>query len=352
MMRCKNCILPETARGVKFDDNGLCQLCKNYKEFVPKGQELLLEEMHQYIQGKGDYNCIVPVSGGRDSSYALYYAKEILGLKALAVHNDNDFETDIANKNLDAITKNMGVPLIRISSKSKISKKIVAEKFKMNSSFGPWVVVFETCEACEYGYLSAAYNTAKKKNIQLIIWGDSKDESTQSFYDLCPHDKRPTKWDRLIRPGLINVIKYKYYFSRMKKEYGSNSSDGLKEIHLFDYIRWDRKVIVDTIKDRLKWSVPAGSPTTWRLDCSLVPLVDYLTEAANGVSKIELGFSNMVRSGKMDRNDALKQVEQIKKNRNLNQLKMYLMDIGIHLSLIDRVFNEGRHRGSEKKAEN
>jgi len=336
MKRCSKCIMPETAKGIKFDEKGLCQLCRGYKEFIPRGEQELRKEIEQYLNEKDEYNCIVPVSGGRDSAYALYYAKEVLGLKPLAVHNDNDFETETASKNLEEMTKRLNVPLIRMNSKEHITKKTVAEKFKMNSTFGSGLIVDQTCEACKYGFESAAYNNARKRGIKLIIWGDSKDESTEPYHKLIQH-KVPTKLQRLLSPNVFSWFKFKRYFNMMKKEYGSNSPDGLKDIHLYDYIRWDRKVIVNTIQDKIGWSAPADSPTTWRVDCSLIPLVNYLTKKAYGVSKIELGFSNMVRSGKMDRDDALKQTEQIKKNIDVDKLKVFLKEMGISKSIIKRV---------------
>lgn len=335
MIRCAKCIMPETAKEIKFDKNGLCQLCANYKEFTPKGEQALREEIERHIKKEANHNCIVPVSGGRDSAYALYYAAKILNLKPLAVHNDNDFETEIANKNLEIMTKSLNVPLIRVSSKNHITKKIIAEKFKMNASFGAGLVVDQTCEACEYGFHSAAYSIARKEGIEIILWGDSLDESTVPFHKLFPHHI-PTKWERLLSPSALSLFKYKMYFNEMKKEYGSDSPDGLKAIHLYDYIRWDQGTIVETIQKELGWSAPENS-RTWRVDCSLVPLVNYLTEKAYGVSKLEIGFSSMIRSGKMDRNDALRQVDNVKKNTDVDKLKISLREINISQSVIDRV---------------
>ena len=142
----------------------------------------------------------------------------------------------------------------------------------------------------------------------------------------------------LFSPGVINLFKYKQLFKKMKEEYGPCSAEGLKEIHLYDFIKWDRRVIVDTIQDKIGWSAPKKSATSWRIDCSLIPLVNYLTEKAYGVSKIEIGFSNMVRAGKMDRDDALKQVEQIKKNTNVDELKKFVKELGISEKNIERCF--------------
>ncbi|MCG2711505.1 MAG: hypothetical protein L6416_04170 [Candidatus Omnitrophica bacterium] len=336
MKRCLKCIMPDAAAGIKLDENGVCQLCKEYKEFIPKGVDELCKEIEGCVSKDAKYNCVVPVSGGRDSAYALYYAKEILGLKPLAVHNDNDFETKIATKNLEKMTKTLNIPLVRVSSKTQVIKKIVAEKFKKNAFFGVGLIVEQTCEACKYGFESASYNTARKEGVKVIIWGDSVDESTVPYHKLFTH-KKPTKLQMLLSPGVLNLFKYKYYFKKMKKEYGPNSPDGLKEIHLYDYIKWDRRIIVDTIQSKMGWSAPKESATSWRIDCSLVPLVNYLTEKAYGVSKIEIGFSNMVRGGKMDREDALKQVEQIKKNTNVDELKKFIKQLKIPQTIIDKV---------------
>ncbi|MDZ7341270.1 MAG: hypothetical protein ONB27_07930 [candidate division KSB1 bacterium] len=336
MKRCIKCIMPETAKGIILDANGLCQLCKNYKPYMPKGEEALRNEIQPYLTTHSEYDCLVPLSGGRDSTYALYYTKKVLKLKPLAMHNDNDFVTDVATANLEITTKQLDVPLIRMGSKNHLSKKIVREKFIMNARFGAGLVVDQTCEACKYGFESAAYNMARKHNIALIFWGDSVEESTEQFHDLSAHT-HPSRCKRLLSPTMLNYIRYKYNFCKMKKEYGQNSKQGLKEIHLYDYIKWDRRVIIETIKKEVGWTVPENAVTTWRTDCSLVPIVNYLTGKAYGVTKMELGFSNMIRSGKMDREEALRQVELIRKNWNIERAKNLLNEIGIPQKIIDAV---------------
>lgn len=338
MRRCSMCIMPETAKGIEFDEKGLCQLCGDIKKVVPKGKDALIREIGKYIQKNIDsqYNCVVPVSGGRDSAYALYYAKEILGLRPLAVHNDNDFETEIARENLDNMVEKLGVPLIRCSSDDHITKKIVAEKFKMNAPYGPGLIVDQTCEACKYGFESGSYNIARKYGIQVVIWGDSVEESTVSFHSLFDH-KVPSRWERLFTKEVFNVLKYKYYFNRMKRQYGPDSPHGLKEIHFYDYIEWNREIMVKTIQDKLGWSKPKDASTSWRIDCSLIPLVDYLTFKAYGVSKIELGFSSMIRLGKMDREDALRQVEEIKGKMDIEELNCFLKDLDVSPACIKKV---------------
>jgi hypothetical protein len=320
---------------INFDENGVCQLCQNHKEFTPKGEQELRRDIGNYVRRSEKYDCIVPVSGGRDSSYALWYAKNVLGLSPIAVHNDNDFETEIAGKNLETITKSLDVPLVRVSSSNGIAKKIVAEKFKMNAPFGAGLIAEQTCEACKYGFESASYGLARKEGVQLIIWGDSEYESTAPFHALQNHEV-PSTWRRLLSPGAINLLKYKYYFAKMRREYGPNSCEGLKEIHLYNYIQWDRKIIIETIR-KMGWAKPQTHATSWRIDCSLVPLVNYLTKKAYGVSKLEIGFSNMVRSGKMDRNDALRQIEEIQSVVDVSKLKDFLIEMNIPQVVVKKI---------------
>jgi hypothetical protein len=175
--------------------------------------------------------------------------------------------------------------------------------------------------------------------VRLIIWGDSTDESTEPYHTLIDHSNASFV-ERLKKPQLLalfNYLKYKYHFKRMHHEYGEHSSEGLTEVHLFDYLLWDRRVITETIQKELGWTKPDDSPTSWRIDCQLVPLVNHLVKKAYGVSKIELGFANMVRSGKMDRDDALKQVAEIERLSTTTDIEHFLKEMGVSVQSIRQV---------------
>lgn len=330
MERCARCIIPKTAKGIVFNDSGECQLCSGFQKYIPLGGKALEKEIQPYIQDSPGFNCVVPVSGGRDSAFALYYAKRVLGLKPIAFHNNNDFETDIAKNNLQAMASALDVPLIRTFSPREHARKIVAEKFKMNLPYGPGLMVHHACEACKFGFETGAYNTARARGIKLVIWADSKYESTVPYHDLNPQQHAaPSSIKRLMAGQGWSLLKYRYYFSQLSKEYGPHHTRGIKEIHLYDYVQWDQNEIVETIGKHLGWSAPENSPTTWRVDCKLVPLVNYLTWKAYGVSKIELGFANMVRAGQMKREDAIQKGELIQQNMDLQQLRQLLLAMNI-----------------------
>ena len=104
---CKRCILDESIADLIVDDYGECNYCKIHDELDKeyplnkKGKKLFDILINQIIdKGKNSkYDCIVGVSGGRDSTFALYKAVE-LGLRPLAVHFDNGWNSAIAVTNI------------------------------------------------------------------------------------------------------------------------------------------------------------------------------------------------------------------------------------------------------------
>jgi N-acetyl sugar amidotransferase len=117
---CKRCVLDTTARNISFDENGNCNFCK---DFIKRSYKILNESSEEkelklkaFVEkvktaGKGKrYNCIVGVSGGADSSWTLVKAVE-LGLKPLAVHMDNGWNSELAQNNISNLVNKLGVDL-------------------------------------------------------------------------------------------------------------------------------------------------------------------------------------------------------------------------------------------------
>jgi len=119
MKICRRCIYDDRLDQIKFDSKGVCNYCKQVDELIEiygTGQEKGKKEFESIvnkikIDGKfNKYDVIVGVSGGTDSSYLLHLAKSI-GLRPLAVHFDNTWNTSISSKNIALITRKLGVDL-------------------------------------------------------------------------------------------------------------------------------------------------------------------------------------------------------------------------------------------------
>jgi asparagine synthetase B (glutamine-hydrolysing) len=96
LRRCSKCILPETMPFIEFDEYGLCNYCRDTKPLNKlKSKQELIELISPY-KGAGDYDCVVPFSGGRDSCYSLHIIVKELGLKPLTFTYDWGMFTDLA----------------------------------------------------------------------------------------------------------------------------------------------------------------------------------------------------------------------------------------------------------------
>ena len=120
MMICARCIYDDKVSGINFDSEGVCNYCHQVDELLEKfgtgtcEGKLEFEKIVNAIRtshAKKKYNCIVGVSGGTDSSYVLFLAVK-MGLRPLAVHYDNTWNSAIATQNIAIVTKKLNVDLI------------------------------------------------------------------------------------------------------------------------------------------------------------------------------------------------------------------------------------------------
>jgi len=325
MKRCQICILPYHTPGISFKD-GICSLCNNYRTPKLLGKDKLLEDIDKTLKKhtkNNKYDCIIPISGGRDSIYVLYYAKK-LGLNILAVNFDNAFSSQYATKNIENAIRVLNIDLISGGPKSCSLTFLVKQAVHLSPKISPIVSFGLICGGCGFAYKRFVYKIAQEKEIPLIIWGDSQEESSK----VIKYEPPGLSLIQKIHPRIFyRRLLYKLEFEKLRKEFNNIYYNGT-ELHLFDYIEWDRRKILDTITKKLNWQKPPDSPTSWRIDCKIAPLADALMEMAYGVSKIEIGFSNMVRAGKMNREEAIDKIEQLKSLRS-DRIKNLCKELGI-----------------------
>ncbi len=316
MKRCTRCIMPESVPGISFDSAGVCSYCLEYRNEESLGENAFQEIIAFSRKTKSTYDCVVPLSGGRDSSFVLYLAKVKYNLKPLAVSNDNEFRVEQALVNMQTACRKLKVDFLNVRSKRDIAHKIVKSNFRASTGFGQ----FGLCNACVYGYRSAVYIAAEKYGIPLILWGESKQEATQ--------DMEKKAFSALNGTGhslgkLLNINFYlsEYYklLQRMESPVYGNSvfsrsipvlkNKEIKEVRVFDYLTWDREQMKAAIINDLGWRKPEDHVSTWRTDCRLHPLVNYTFYKLFGCSKDCFGYHKMINSGQMKRDEALIQEE-------------------------------------------
>jgi PP-loop superfamily ATP-utilizing enzyme len=110
MTCCTSCLLTDKYPGISFSQEGLCSLCSQYKPFVPVGEEKLLQVFHETaLRNRAPFDALVPLSGGKDSTYILHLAVNVFKLKVMTMTYDNGFLTPRALGNIDRAVKKSGV---------------------------------------------------------------------------------------------------------------------------------------------------------------------------------------------------------------------------------------------------
>lgn len=116
---CSRCVYDSDTPHIDFDADGVCNYCRSQDQLArdyPAGEEglqrlkAIAEEIKKAGQGK-KYDCVIGVSGGCDSSYMVHYVVKELGLRPLAVHFDNTWNSTIATKNIHCVLDKLGVDL-------------------------------------------------------------------------------------------------------------------------------------------------------------------------------------------------------------------------------------------------
>lgn len=316
MQRCTRCILPETYPLIQFDSNGVCNICGQFTPYLSRGHQELREIVTRHRKLTG-YDCIVALSGGRDSSYALYYVVVELGLRPLVVTYDNGFMPEQTKENISSCVRILNVDHISIAF------NYTAETFAPFLS--SWIrlpdpaLVSFLCNGCITGISKSLYGVAHDKNISLIIGGGGEPEA--SFAEpllgigggllnrrlslLCGTIVRLVRNPSLLLrfPVLLSFCREAYYRFYYKR------SRGLVYLYLFHFIPWDERIILNTIEKQLNWRKPNHSPTTWRSDCDIHLLKQYVYRETLGFTKNDELLSSMVRRNMLGRQEALRRLE-------------------------------------------
>ena len=106
---CSNCVLTSATPGITFDQSGICSYCSTYTPMKVEGEEKLVATLKRFKNRGERYDCMVCVSGGRDSTYALWRCVHDWGMKVLAVNYRNPFTSEQARKNMRQAVEKLNV---------------------------------------------------------------------------------------------------------------------------------------------------------------------------------------------------------------------------------------------------
>jgi len=139
MRICKKCILPDTFKNIKFNEEGVCSYCikettvartRNVTDEEKSRLAVNMDELIETHRGKQQYDCAVGFSGGKDSTYLLWILKEKYKLNVLAITFDHSFMPDVTLKNLNDIPKKLAIDILNYQINTSFMEKFFKYKFE------------------------------------------------------------------------------------------------------------------------------------------------------------------------------------------------------------------------------
>jgi len=354
LKRCTKCLLPETFPFIKFDDKGVCNICRNYK---PKNQpatlDKLMELVEPYRSKTGAPDCIVPFSGGRDSSYALHVIKEDLKLNPIAFTYDWGVVTDLARRNIARMCGKLGVENILVSADIKtkrenIRKNITAWLKKPDLGMIP---LFMAGDKYFFYYCN---KVREHTGIKLNLWGINALENTDfkvgfSGIDF-DFDKKTiyslsilNQFKLFARIGTNIITNPSYVNSSVWDTLGSFGARYIAPkrdyYHIFDYLLWDEDLINRTIIDEYNWEVAEDSKSTWRIGDGTAAFYNYVYYTVAGFSEFDTFRSNQIREGMITRDEGMQFISYENLPR-YESMKWYFELIGIDFESTIKIVNK------------
>jgi len=343
LRRCAKCILPETFPFIQFNEEGICNYCKNYiKKNRPKTLNDLFKLVEPYRSKDGRPDCIVPFSGGRDSTYTLHIVKEILGLNPIAFTYDWGMVTDLARRNIARVCGKLGVENIIVSAdinlkRENIKKNVIA--WLKNPHLG-MIPLFMSGDKYFFYYCN---QVKKRYGIDLNIWGINDLENTDfktGFAGLSPNFNKK----RIYSLSILNQLKLfgfvgKNIFTNPayvnQSVFDSLGSFAVRYIapkrdyyHLFDFYRWNENEIEDLIKNVYNWESAIDTSSTWRIGDGTASFYNYIYYTVAGFTENDTFRSNQIRQGDISKKvcDGLIEAENFPRYETL---RWYLEIIGL-----------------------
>lgn len=304
--RCTNCIMDTTDPLIEFDEKGVCNHCNYYKQYeqnqMIKGElaQQQIDKMVTEIKHDGvgkDYDCIMGLSGGVDSSYLAYYATKELGLRTLIVHVDSGWNSELAVNNIENIVKILDLDLHTLVLDWDEIRDLQRAFFKSS---------VPNCDIPQdHAFIASLYSEAKKFNLKHILNGGNM--ATESIL--------PKAWgydasDKIHLKDIHSKYgekKLKSYptISLFQKEILYPLIYGLKIHRPLEFIEYNKEKVKNFLISELGWRDYGGK----HYESNFTKFFQgYYLPEKYGFDKRLAHYSSLIVSGQMTRKEALNNI--------------------------------------------
>ena len=350
LKRCSRCLLPLSFPLISFDEKGVCNHCRNYAPRTLKGRDAIFTLCDRLRSKDNSPDCVVALSGGRDSCYTLHFMVREMGMHPVAVTYDWGMVTDLARRNqsrlcaaleVDHVIRSPDIP----TKRRHIRRNVEAWLHKPDMGMIPLFM------AGDKQYFKYPLSVAQEMGLDLVVYGDGSEfERTDFKAGLAGVSQ---SGQRIYSYNFSNKIRLAfYYFSRvLQNPFYINSSlfdsiDGFIStfitkknfISLFDYIPWDEDEIHRVLKKEYEWEIAPDTSSTWRIGDGTVAFYNYIYCTVAGFTEHDTFRSHQIRAGLISRDQALRLLEEDNQPR-FAAMREYASLVGFNLDEALMVIN-------------
>lgn len=305
--RCTSCVMDTTDSKIVFDENGVCDYCNDYhKNILPKWSakladttllERTAEEIKRNTKGQ-KYNCIIGLSGGVDSSYLCYVAKELMGLNPLCYVCDTGWNLKVADENIKRIVDALELDVY--------TETVNWEEMRdLQLAFLRSQVPYQDLPQ-DHAIFAGLYNYAVSHGIKYVLTGaNSATECIRPPIEwVYQNDMRLIKdihrrfgTGKLKTFPMCSMIKYRLYYPIVK---------GMKRVAPLDMVEYDKEKVKAFLAERFGWEAYANKHYE---DVFTRFYEGYYLPHKFGYDKRKCYLSNEILVGTKTREEALKELE-------------------------------------------
>ena len=306
---CSNCVMDTTDSMITFDDEGICDHCHNfYENILPnwhtdeRGRQSLrriAEKIRKEGAGK-DFDCILGISGGADSSYLTYIVKEELGLHPLVFHVDAGWNSQEAVNNIEKLIDKLKLDLYTVVVNWQEMRDLQLAFLKSGVPHIDWPQ--------DHAFFAAMYDFAREHKIKYILTGANYSteciknplEWTYFGSDLAQLKDIHRKFGQrsLVDFPLTNILKHKVYLRCIK---------GVKVAKLLNYVPYIKKEAIQFLMDNFGWQEYPQK----HFESRFTKFYEgYWLPVRFGFDTRRPQFSSLIVTKQMTREDALKQLAE------------------------------------------
>ena len=285
------------------------------------GEDSLMSILDKYRSKNGEPDCIVGLSGGRDSSYGLHLLETKFKMNPIAFTYDWGLTTDISRVNQAKLCGKLGIEHIIRSANIKQKRNYVRNNI-MAWLKRPHLGMLPVVQAGDKPFMDFGDILAKEHNIKLVIqFTGYQLEQREFFLGFAGINQKLENNQRMSSYNLFNKLKMFYFYSTqtlLNPRYinfalldnfqGFISSFVRKEnsLHFYNYVKWDEQNIIDVLKQEYNWSNDlAYGKNQWRMGDGQTTFNNFIYYTLAGFSEFDNFRSNQICEGLLTRSDAL-----------------------------------------------